>query len=155
MVKGYRKSAIRFSCAALLAFVTISGILVGVLSDRAHRQQRLIRLLGGNECLIYDYQEEHAKASGRKGDPPKSPAARLSPWFVNALGEDWFVTVIGIELPYREGGYPDEFVDAMCDVRTLKYIRIGHNRLTKPQADRVLAVHGQEAILDSSLKMDR
>jgi hypothetical protein len=146
---------VRFTCATLLVAVTLLGVSFGFAANRVHRQKRLLALFGDANWVLYDYQEEYSRHSGGPIEEPISPTTRWPNWLVSTVGEDWFVTVIGIELPYREGGYSDDFVEAMCDVHTLKYIRIGQNRLTQAQADRILAAHGRKAILDSSIQMDR
>ena len=87
------------SLRSLLVLFTLLAIWVGVIANRAREQRRIVNALSQypNAMIMYDYQWD-LSAGGEipKPRPLSPPPGPL--WVRSRLGDEYFVTVIGLFL---------------------------------------------------------
>jgi len=94
-----RRNWLSLSLRTLLVLFTLLAIWVGIIANRARQQRRIVNALSQypNAMIMYDYQWD-LSAGGEipKARPLSPPPGPL--WLRNWLGDEYFVTVIGVFL---------------------------------------------------------
>ena len=101
---------LQFSLRTLLVAVAVLAVLLGLTTDRARRQRAAVRRtreLGGD--IRYEYENQ-------KGGQPPGPE-----WLRRLLGDEYFLTVIGIAFGTRYLTDDDlEYFKVLTDLRVLR-----------------------------------
>lgn len=124
-----RPRAPRFRLRALLAVTTLLCIWLGVEVKRAREQEFVVAAIhqvGGEVHYSYQYD---ADGNFKQDAAPWAPA-----WLRRAVGENLFVTVVGVDLstsPARGGGVhnynshvDDALVEKLAALKRLRYLTI-------------------------------
>lgn len=131
----------RFSLRVLLVFVTLGGIALGVIVNRAERQRKAI-------AWIKEHQARVVYAHTPRGFPPKPEVLPAPQWLINILGEHYFFHPQSVTLENVQG---NEDLSPLYGLPTVDRISLEHSSLTGKQLRQLSQMSGiSELNLDDS-----
>ena len=112
-----RRNLLALSLRSLLVLFTLLAVWVGIVANRAREQRRIVTALSQypGVMILYDYQWD-LSAGGeipkpRPLSPPPGPV-----WLRSRLGDEYFVTVIGVFLTGEWDGKPRQPTGAALEL---------------------------------------
>jgi hypothetical protein len=98
-IRPARRKWLTLSLRSLLLLFTLLAVWVGIVANRAREQRRIVTALSQYPSVMIMYDHEWDLSAGGEipkprplGPPPGSP------WIRSRLGDEYFVTVIGVFL---------------------------------------------------------
>jgi len=100
-----RRSWLTLSLRSLLVLVTLLAVWVGIVANRAREQRRIVNALSQypGVMILYDHEWD-LTAGGEIPKPRPLGPPPGAPWLRSRLGDEYFVTVIGVFLTGDWGG---------------------------------------------------
>ncbi len=121
-----RRHWLRLSLRSLLVLFTLAAVWMALIANRAREQQRIVTGLSQYRGAMIMYAHEWDLSAG--GEIPKPRALGPPPgpaWLRNWLGDEYFVSVVGVFLAGQgDGPNPQPDAAALELIRDLPGLRV-------------------------------
>ena len=149
-IATFLRGLFRFRLRTLMLAVLVIGVGMGLYVNRVRRQQAAvaaIRQAGGN--VYYDYQQTD-------GYLDVARESRVPDWLRKKLGNDWFHSVVNVNVIYRNDAKGtsktapsnDDFLDALAQLPRLEALVMLHGTASDEGLEKISRVrHLKELVL--------